>query len=394
MLTELELKAFKCFEHVRLPLQRLTVLSGINAAGKSTVMQALLLLHQTLQASSNAHGLLLNGPATALGTVADLVNHSAEGGIEIRLGSDGAGGFQFGWAFRGERDSLTMEVAELWEAGQVIWRGRQGEASGEQFEWLLPKKAKWHGKPAAALGCMQRLANSLAYLSAERTGPRDTYPLEEYEQHFTVSANGDNVAGFIFSHGDYLVPLSFADAKPDTSLRRHIESWMGRFFPGFAMEVNKVPRSNSVTLGIRTSGETDYMRTGNTGFGITQVLPIVVAALSREPEGMLLVENPEVHLHPAGQALMGQFLSEAAKAGEQVIVETHSDHVLNGIRRAVKSGVLRGKDVAIYFFRPVDEDDRAQVESIEIDDHGKITHWPEGFFDQFEKDTAHFAGWD
>ena len=107
---------------------------------------------------------------------------------------------------------------------------------------------------------------------------------------------------------------------------------------------------------------------------------------------MILIENPEVHLHPAGQALMGQFMADVARAGIQVLVETHSDHVLNGVRRAVKDGRFAADQVAINFFR-TRSDDLPQVLSPTLDDSGNIDDWPEGFFDQFDKDANYFAGW-
>jgi predicted ATPase len=130
----------------------------------------------------------------------------------------------------------------------------------------------------------------------------------------------------------------------------------------------------------------------NVGFGLTQVLPIIVAALASKEGDLLLIENPEVHLHPAGQSLMGQFLAEVAAAGVQVITESHSDHVLNGIRRAVKRRLIPAEHVALHFFRPRDEEGE-QVISPTIDPSGNIDRWPQGFFDQFDKDMNHFAGW-
>ena len=121
-----------------------------------------------------------------------------------------------------------------------------------------------------------------------------------------------------------------------------------------------------------------------------------MAALSAGHEDLLLIENPEVHLHPAGQATMGGFLAKVAAAGVQVIMETHSDHVLNGVRRAVKNNVLAPDDAALHFFRPRQEADRdrvAQVQSPHLDGEGNIDDWPEGFFDQFDKDMNYFAGW-
>jgi len=157
-----------------------------------------------------------------------------------------------------------------------------------------------------------------------------------------------------------------------------------------------VPRANAVTLGVRVSSDTDFHRPVHTGFGLTQVLPIVVAALSADKEDILLIENPEVHLHPAGQAAMGEFLGKVSSAGLQVMLETHSDHVLNGVRRAVKSGMLSSENVALHFFkqRSAEQDDESpQVQSPAIDSNGNIDSLPAGFFDQFDKDMNYFAGW-
>ena len=99
-----------------------------------------------------------------------------------------------------------------------------------------------------------------------------------------------------------------------------------------------------------------------------------------------------MHLHPAGQALMGQFLSEVASAGVQVVVETHSDHVLNGVRRAVRAEKLDSQLVAIHFFRQRAAEE-AQVVSPTLDRRGNLDSWPGGFFDQFDKDMNHFADW-
>lgn len=167
---------------------------------------------------------------------------------------------------------------------------------------------------------------------------------------------------------------------------------MRTFFPGCGLVVQQVPQANAVTLGLRTSDDTDFHRPIHVGFGLTQVLPIVVAALSARAGDILLIENPEVHLHPAGQALMGQFLADVAKAGVQVIVETHSDHVLNGIRRAVRAARLTPEQVAIHFFK-LRSTEAPQVISPQLGNSGNIDTWPEGFFDQFDKDMNYFAGW-
>ena len=187
-----------------------------------------------------------------------------------------------------------------------------------------------------------------------------------------------------------------ADGVPPT-LFRQVEHRMDRIFPGCVLAVEQVARTNAVTLGIRVSNDTDFHRPIHAGFGLTQVFPIVVAALAASRDDLLLIENPEVHLHPAGQAAMGGFLAEVAAAGVQVMLETHSVHVLNGIRRAVRNGILAPTETALHFFRPRQQSEREeipQVHSPVLDAGGNIDKWPDGFFDQFDKDMNYFAGWD
>src|SRR5260370_36481781 len=87
------------------------------------------------------------------------------------------------------------------------------------------------------------------------------------------------------------------------------------------------------------------------GFGITYALPIVVAVLSAHPGSLVIIENPEAHLHPRGQVKMGELLCQASAAGIQILIETHSDHVLNGIRLAVQARKNAPANVALYHSR-------------------------------------------
>lgn len=169
---------------------------------------------------------------------------------------------------------------------------------------------------------------------------------------------------------------------------------MNHFFPGTHFLVQPVERANQVTLSFRTSEASDYYRPQNVGYGLTHVLPIITACLGAQPGDVLLIENPESHLHPAGQSEMGRFLARTAAAGAQVILETHSDHVLNGVRKAVKNEIIAPDAVAFHFFAAREEHtDRARVMSPMIDPAGVLDYWPQGFFDQFDKDTSELLGW-
>lgn len=126
------------------------------------------------------------------------------------------------------------------------------------------------------------------------------------------------------------------------------------------------------------------------------MLPIIVAGLLAKKGQILIIDSPEAHIHPMGQSAMGRFLAMVANAGVQVIIETHSDHILNGVRLAVFGGKLPANQAAIHFFnsRPRGSDDHAHVLSPQIDKNGNLSEWPAGFFDQAEADLAKLAGWD
>ena len=383
MLQQIELRFFKCFALLKLPLSPLTLLSGANASGKSSVMQALVLLHQTIRDHEWSRRLMLNGTSVRLGTasaVIDDVYGRRTCGIALQDGDD-----TYEWNFEGDRDEMSMAVERVRVRGS-------GEERPQALRNLLPVA---YDKPEGA-DLLARRLRRLTYLAAERLGPREHYALEDPQLTPVVGPTGEHAASVLYSGGDtpILKSLVIPDAPP-TRLRQ-VGARMERFFPGCAVVAEKIPRTNAVALGFRTSNATNFHAPIHTGFGLTQVFPIVVAALSAGPDDLLLVENPEVHLHPEGQATMGGFLAEVAAAGVQVILETHSDHVLNGVRRAVRNDVLAPSDVALHFFRPRQEAERdgvAQVQSPHLDSEGNIDDWPDGFFDQFDKDMNYFAGW-
>ena len=326
---------------------------------------------------------MLNGASIRLGTASAVIDDIyGRRTCSIAL-QDGEA--TYAWDFAGERDEMSMAVERVLVGGSK-------EEHPEALRGLLPVADDEPQRTDPLVGRLRRLT----YLTAERVGPREHYALEDPQLTPVVGPTGEHAASVLYSGGDMPVlnSLAIPDAPP-TRLRQ-VGARMEQFFPGCALVAEKVPHTSAVALGFRTSSATDFHAPIHTGFGLTQVFPIVVAALSARREDLLLIENPEVHLHPAGQATMGRFLAEVAAAGVQVILETHSDHVLNGVRRAVKNDVLVPGDAALHFFRPRQDAERdgvEQVQSPHLDSEGNIDDWPDGFFDQFDKDMNYFAGW-
>lgn len=378
MLERLELRHFQCFEKLDLQLGPLTLLSGANASGKSSALQALVLLHQTIREHEWSTRLMLNGSSVQLGTVLDVVD-KVHGRRQIEIGLV-EGSSSVRWTFHGDREEMSMATGRV---------RLDGDEFGDPpaLRHLLPPDRYESGSHLST-----RLRD-LTYITAERVGPREVYALEDRQAAQVVGPRGEHTLSVLYRVRAEPIRDSLVLAEiPPTGLKQ-VEARMSQFFAGCRLDVQLVPQANAVTLGIRTSDDTGFHRPVHVGFGLTQVLPIVVAAVSTREQDILLIENPEVHLHPAGQALMGAFLAEVAASRTQVIVETHSDHVLNGIRRAVKAGTLPPDQALLHFFRSRGGE-LDQVVSPTLDTSGNIDVWPEGFFDQFDKDMNHFAGWD
>lgn len=382
MLSVVELHSFKCFEQLRLPIAPLTLLTGFNASGKSSVLQALALLHQTMNEHEWSTRLMLNGSTVRLGTVGEV---SGRRGYKTAIETEN---HRLSWVFTGERSEMSLAVEEV-EIDGNSWK------SPGELRYLLPIERP--GRPrvsgldedTTALESLTRSLMRLTYITADRMAPTELHSLEDQYQFKTVGSKGENTVSLLYRGREesVLERLILPDFRP---LRfQQVEGQMRKLFPGFEMALElATQRSNTVTLGMRTSNAVDFHSPVHTGFGLTQVLPIVVAALSASEGDILLVENPEVHLHPAGQALMGQFLAKVALAGVQVIAETHSDHILNGVRVAVAAEKLLGADdVAIHFFGAA----TAGVTEISLNGSGGLSVWPPGFFDQAVEDLARLS---
>jgi predicted ATPase len=379
VITRIELEFFKCFKQLKLPISPLTLLSGTNASGKSTVLQSMVLLHQTILDHEWSTRLQLNGSEIQLGTVTDIVD-KVNGRREFAISIvDDDCSVKWGFAYEQDKQSMSAMVASV-------------EVNGMKSD--LPQKLRFLvPEPDDTAKTLTQRLRSLSYLTAERIGPRDCYPLQDPNATQVVGPRGENAVGLLYQKREASVLKPLVVSGGPSNLLGQVKVRMAQFFPGTTLTIEPIPQANMVTLGISNSSDAGFHRPVNVGFGLTQVFPIIVAALASAKNELLLIENPEVHLHPAGQALMAEFLAEVAASGVQVVIESHSDHVLNGIRKSVKRKTLSPESVALHFFRPRSAGGE-QVVSPTMGSNGNIDHWPDGFFDQLDKDLNYFAGWE
>ncbi|EPC4018961.1 DUF3696 domain-containing protein [Enterobacter kobei] len=375
MINKLALEYFKCFENIQIDLKYLNILSGENASGKSSLIQSILVLNQTMHLNEWSKKLILNGSNINLGTVSDVIDKvNGRNLIKIKFSDDENA---VSWTFSGERSQLSMQIDNVQIDSKII-------ESPSILQDLLP--------PEFNDSNIVSTLRDMTYIKAERCGPRDFYTLIDNEEKKTT-VDGEHSIALLFNNLDSDVSQDLVLNTAPPTLFQQVQARMREFFPGFEYKIESLEKINAVTLGIRTSEDTNFHRPMNVGFGLTQILPIIISCLTAKEGDLLIIENPEVHLHPKGQAMMGEFLAEVANTGVQIIIETHSDHVLNGIRRSVKSKGIDESKVAFYFFnnRAFNE---SQIISPQIDENGRIDHWPNGFFDQFDKDISFLAGWD
>ena len=355
MIRSFEIHNFKAFKDVTLRLSQLVLLSGVNSSGKSSVLQALRLAE--LAATHGPTVQLNHLMGLELGEATDVLNREAlEQHIELAVHTDG-GDERFRLVAPDDQDrSVILDVLQL-------------EPGTSSRDWRID-----------------------TYLTAERIGPRDLLEVAPSGgNRVDVGVRGEftahTLARFDRRHvPDSLLHPSTADGTLAPTLGSQSEAWLSSIVRPTRVRSTWFPQASAAALRFRDLDVTaDWVRPANVGFGLTYCLPIIVAALGSIPDSVFIVENPEAHLHPRAQSEIGRFLVRLAASGVQTIVETHSDHVLNGVRIAVAAEqLLSTDDVAVHFFGA----SGASVTEITLDDNGGLSVWPPGFFDQAMEDLA------
>ncbi|PTS94473.1 hypothetical protein DBR27_17750 [Flavobacterium sp. HMWF030] len=147
--------------------------------------------------------------------------------------------------------------------------------------------------------------------------------------------------------------------------------------------------TNLLTFFVSPDGSFNYHKPTNVGYGFSYILPILVSGLISKPGEIMIIENPEAHLHPFAQSVIAKFLTLVALKGVQVIIESHSEHILNGLRISVFEDVISSQDLSVLYF---DRDGDEPFIKIEMNSDGGIRNWPKDFFDQSTKDLNYLLG--
>lgn len=372
MITRLKIKNFKSHKNTDLEFGNLTLLTGLNSSGKSSVIQVFLLLRQSFIKNRLDKGLDLNEPLCDIGKVENALYKYA--GDDI---------ISFGIEKNSKNYSFDFNTRDKLE-DSFIPKNDSSVDFEENFSFFT---------------------NNFQYLSANRLASVEFYPIDSYavenEKQLSLKyGQGELVAHFLEhygSHRDFNIDLELLlhPLEKSRKLIDQVIAWEREISPRLTISTKKIADKITFEFGYKSDSEKinplKNINAKNVGFGISYSLSIVVALLSASPGSIIFIENPEAHLHPKGQSKMAELLCLAAKSGIQVVVETHSDHIFNGIRKAIKAKKIKKEEVKVHFFE-IDKANTTQATCINFSESGRMFNTVDGLFDQFDNDLDELIG--
>lgn len=390
---------------VSLDFRPLTVLSGANSSGKSSFMQPLLLLKQTMEAAYDPGALLINGPHAKFTTTQQFLSESsgAKRSDELRIG------------FRNVRSDVTLEFArkenkpiELREQRTTLRNDEFSLKLGGRYQSLkdLPKplKANLSGMfPSSFLDANYEVVRERCFLALALTlksGQVYTFPASHSlvgdfprvlqsmihlpglrgnpERTYAISAVGATYAGPFQSYAASIIDGWCEQSSPSLATLNH---YLQDLHLASGIVTRKVDETQVELRVNRVAGHnSSFVSIADVGMAVSQVLPVLVALATAKKGQLVFIEQPELHLHPRAQVDLARILCAAVERGINLVLETHSSLLLLGIQTCIAEGVVDAKNVALHWFRR-DEEGATCVESADLDQEGSFGDWPEDFGD-------------
>lgn len=380
MIKNYNLHNFKIHDNTNLELGRITLLTGVNGMGKSSVIQSMLMLRESFIKRDLPDNLNLRGDSFYVGMSSSIVN----------------------WNPTDDAKHLVIEFTATDDDEKNVDKCRFS------FNYLAPDKTYLESNPddtsydVARLKSISLFNKDFQYLSAFRYGPMEDYQSDEIyvDQNRQISKSrgrGEYGIYFLEKFGSENIPIPQLNYNPETetdlSLKRQVELWMNEIAEGTSLKIDQTGNQYKLKLAFRRQGKSPFWVDAlNTGFGISYTLSLLTAILSSKPGALILLENPEAHIHPAAQAGLMRLISLAAAYGVQFIIETHSDHIVNGALVGLKREILPADSVSIYFFERDSDSYNALPTKMEITEECRITNGPDGFFTQLQSDMEVLFG--
>lgn len=376
MIESIEIKNFKSIKQKYFPLRNLNILMGLNGMGKSSFIQTLLALRQSNNLKSGY--LSLNSDSyVKLGNTKDvLYQYSSKNEglmLDLKFNKERLN-FDFGYKI--EADYFQAKYNDINDIYEHIEKIRKSEPLfNDNFQYLNANRLE----PTSI-----NHKNYSSVVNAKNIGNHG-----EYAAHFIEVYNGDDILYDNLLHKNSTVKDSVTGTDIiNKTLINQVNLWMGEISPEVNIRTTSIS-SDYVMLEYDYKqpnlGYTNRYKPENVGFGISYGLSVVVALLAARPGQLIIIENPESHIHARGQAELGKLIAKTAMNDVQVIIETHSDHILNGVRVAVKENdILKDKVIGFYFERVIESSEQySKITNIEIDQNGELNEYPKNMLEEW-----------
>ena len=395
----------------RIEIRPLTILSGANSSGKSSIMQPLLLMKQTLEAIYDPGPLLLNGPNAKFTSINQFISrfqkdsNCQEFSVAIENVEDD---FILKNVFSFKKNQ-TLEIQKMimkkykrslllmpnqssehlknaiskFLSARIKWPGGLKVVSNRCFlridfdplddrgNFVLPSVPELYGLEGPSF-VISEILRGMIHVPGLRSNPERVYPKTATGPDFPGTF--ENYVASIIAHWEII---------KDNRLKT-LEIMLSNL--GLTGKVSaKVVNDTQIELQVgrlsQATSADDLVSIADVGFGVSQVLPVLVALLVAKPGQLVYIEQPELHLHPRSQYALAQILADTAKRGVKLVVETHSALLLLQVQTLVAKGDLDPNLVKLHWFSRSDEDGTTSIESADLDENGAFGDWPEDFGD-------------
>lgn len=427
MFRRLRIQNFKCWADTgEMRLAPITVLFGRNSSGKTSIIRFVLMLKQTVESADQSRALDLGDPQSLadLGTFEDVVHgHDPRSSIAFELAWDQAETVRVPESERASADiAFRAVVSHDPHSGELVVTHKEYElgnaADGGVRVWIdagevlksspismlrrrgrprvTLRPTRFHAFPWEELavhrrgGFIAELALSVeqqlrqvSYVGPLRDDPHRSY-LWGGATPPEVGRKGENVVAALLAASQRKVQIPGAGRR--APFAQLVSDWLTKLGLLQSLEVKALTpdrRHHRVMVRGRDGGA--EVNLVDVGFGVSQVLPVVVQCFYATPRSLVILEQPEIHLHPSAQSGLADLMIEAIHAREggedrqiQLLVETHSEHLLERLQRRIAEGRLDKDDVAVYFCEQ--RGTAATIRRLEVDLFGNIRNWPDGFF--------------
>lgn len=437
MFKKLRIKNFKAWEDTQeISMAPITLFFGGNSSGKSSIGQLLMMLKQTIESPDRKSPLYSGGPQTAvqLGSFHEMV-HQRDSSKKIS--------FEYTWSIDDELRVKDPISSNIYQGDEISFGAsvcfnesqRMVELSGFNYEihyenqlgfsvglernlntkndfktnfsnynlvrqkgrvWSIKEAVRFYGFPEEVVAYYQnadfvqelnlrheQLFRSLYYLGPLRTKASRLYPWSGIRPE-SVGFSGENTISALLSAKNRKIGLGYRKVtKPFEEIIALKLKEMGLIDNFIVKPISENRQEYEVK--VCTKGSKSWVDLPDVGFGVSQVLPVLVQCFYAPSGSVILMEQPEIHLHPKAQSVLADVLIDVIRSKEngedrkiQLIIETHSEHFLRRLQRRIAENEITKENVAAYFSDY--SKNKPSLTPLLIDDFGNIKNWPEHFF--------------